>query len=141
MLKNCLIHVFFKAPKLFDGLNMFVGALTETEKRKYSAQIGSTTLKYNDIVTLIREGGGRLLTREPNETSVASAANVRCRPWHARNSGPGYDQCCYYIICDDKPRELMYNMSELRHVTVNWLIQCIWNYKIIRNDEVINTAN
>ncbi|XP_022904828.1 BRCA1-associated RING domain protein 1-like [Onthophagus taurus] len=120
--KSSIMNRLFKNPKLFNGMDFFISGHSQ---RKLICNI---KLNKDDLATLVRTGGGKVLRRPP---IVKSADNDHFYyPFHASNTS--LNTCSSYVIYheDEKP-QLMYNMRELKHRSSEWLIDCILAFKII----------
>lgn len=115
-LKNALL----KNPPLFNGLKFYV------LKTKKPYTVEGLFLQKENVVELIKSGGGEILKREPTPLSVKV---IDCLPFHSQLSEPG--ECHHFIIYnEDEPKELMYNMKELQHRPFKWLMACVFSFKL-----------
>lgn len=79
------------------------------------------------MCNLIHLGGGKILSREPREDTIASE-NYRL-PYHA--AGTPVDGVSHIILYQDKPpRDHHFRSGHICTTHVMWLIECISEFKL-----------
>lgn len=119
--KAALINKFLGLPPLFDKMNFHI------LKHNRPIEIEGMCLTVNDLVELVKSGGGEVLKREPTPTSVQNNSSA----YHIREHCQ-LKKCTNLIIFDERePPLLLYSMNELYHKSSVWLIESILKYGFI----------
>lgn len=119
--KEALVKRFLGCPSLFDKMSFHV------LKHNKPIEIEGLSLTTNDLVGLIKAGGGEVLRREPTPSSVQSNFSA----YHLLDH-PTLKRCTNFVIFDERePPMLLYSMKELHHKSSRWLIESILRYKFM----------
>ncbi|CAK9815695.1 BRCA1-associated RING domain protein 1 [Anthophora plagiata] len=114
-------------PGLFDKCSFY---FTWQSKNAYS--VNNIQLTKDALTTLVQEGGGKILKREPRPEDTDSKEQLI--PFHvANNPSHSLYKCTHYIIYipgRDEPR-LKYNMSRIKTLPLMWLIECVEKFTLI----------
>ncbi len=87
-------------------------------------------LTRSDIITLVKSGGGVILTRQPDPEAIP--ANENTIPYHAPRDGSltATSHIILYAPGKGEP-EMKYNMKHCKTLPVEWFIQCVVNWRLI----------
>lgn len=119
--KAALFNRFLGQPPLFDKMSFHI------MKHTKAIVIEELKLTTNDLVELIKIGGGAVLKREPTPSSVQSTISA----FHLIDH-PELKMCTNFIIYDERSKPmLLYCMKELHHKSSRWLIESILRYKFV----------
>lgn len=117
--KVALLNRFLGQPPLFDKMSFHI------LKHYKPIIIDGLKLTTNDLVELIKAGGGAVLKREPTPSSVQSNFSA----FHLMDH-PELKMCTNFVIFDERDTpKLLYSMKELHHKSSRWLIESILRYK------------
>ncbi|XP_012348288.1 LOW QUALITY PROTEIN: BRCA1-associated RING domain protein 1-like [Apis florea] len=94
--------------------------------------INDIHLTKDALITLVQEGKGIILKREPNPEDIKT--KEKFVPFHIANE-PSHSlhECTHYIIYipeKDEPR-IKYNMPHIKTLPLIWLIECIEKFTLI----------
>lgn len=118
--KVALINKLLGLPPLFDKISFHV-------LKHKSIKIEGICFTTNDLVEIIKAGGGDVLRREQTPTSVQSTFSAYHLIEH-----PNLKMCTNFIIFDENnPPMLLYNMKELCHKSSRWLIESVLKHKFV----------
>ncbi|XP_024867584.1 BRCA1-associated RING domain protein 1-like [Temnothorax curvispinosus] len=116
-----------KNPRLFN--NCFFYFILQANMI-YS--IGDVRFTKDDLVRLVKEGEGTVLTREPDPEDLKDMSQVI--PFHAANDlFHPLHKCTHYIIYmpgKGEPR-VRYKMPHIKSLPLIWLIECIEKFTLI----------
>lgn len=120
-----LLNNLKKLPKLFDGMTFYIS------DHNTPCEIYKMKVTKQDLVNLIKAGGGKILYRAP---ALRTVEGIKFYPYHIeRTSDLG--MCSNYIIyLESNPPQLLYKMKELRHKSSRWLVDCILNFSILTSE-------
>nr|CAD7203229.1 unnamed protein product [Timema douglasi] len=109
-------------PSLFNNCHMFL-----TETSFVSAQL---ILNKAELAALVKAGGGKILSREPDPEFIPAEENVV--PYHAPLGG-SLGLCAHYIIypCGPHVPQLKYNMRHIKTLSFDWLLKCIETFSLV----------
>nr|CAD7264670.1 unnamed protein product [Timema shepardi] len=109
-------------PSLFNNCHMFL-----TETSFMSAQL---ILNKAELAALVKAGGGKILSREPDPEFIPAEENVV--PYHAPLGG-SLGLCAHYIIypCGPHVPQLKYNMRHIKTLSFDWLLKCIETFSLV----------
>nr|CAD7406863.1 unnamed protein product [Timema poppensis] len=109
-------------PSLFNNCHMFL-----TETSFVSAQL---ILNKAELAALVKAGGGKILSREPDPEFIPAEENVV--PYHAPLGG-SLSLCAHYIIypCGPHVPQLKYNMRHIKTLSFDWLLKCIETFSLV----------
>nr|CAD7575311.1 unnamed protein product [Timema californicum] len=109
-------------PSLFNNCHMFL-----TETSFVSAQL---ILNKAELAALVKAGGGKILSREPDPEFIPAEENVV--PYHAPLGG-SLGLCAHYIIypCGPHVPQLKYNMMHIKTLSFDWLLKCIETFSLV----------
>uniref|UniRef100_A0AAY4EIK3 BRCT domain-containing protein n=1 Tax=Denticeps clupeoides TaxID=299321 RepID=A0AAY4EIK3_9TELE len=114
-------------PRLFDGCFFYLlGSFQKPPK--------------SDLLQLLKEGGGQILTRQPKpDSDVTQTLNAAA--YHAR---PGSDQalCTQYIIYDPQGsyRPPRLRLGKVWSAPSSWLLDCITSFQLLPVPEMVPSA-
>ncbi|KAF5292013.1 hypothetical protein FQA39_LY14130 [Lamprigera yunnana] len=108
-----------KLPKLFDGIHFYFDNLKLQE-------IGDVQYVPDDIKSLILLGGGKVDTRSPT-----SFSRETYYPYHSDKSSNSAATNYYLLHHESKNFKKKIYYNETKYRTVEWLINCINNFKIL----------
>lgn len=118
--KKTLVNKLLGLPPLFDKMSFHV-------LKHKPLKIEGMCLTTNDLVEIIKAGGGEVLRREPTPTSVQNTFSA----YHLMEH-PDLKKCTNFIIFDEHdPPVLLYSMKELYHKSSKWLVQSVLKHKFI----------
>jgi len=80
-------------------------------------------------MTLIKYGGGVLLSREPRPEDIPE--KERTVPYHTTHRSDLEHTSHYIIYGEAKAPALKYNMLHIKTLSVEWLVGCIANFKLL----------
>ncbi|KAL0108451.1 hypothetical protein PUN28_015179 [Cardiocondyla obscurior] len=116
-----------KNPRLFN--NCFFYFSLQANK---TYCIDNTRLTKDDLIRLVKEGEGTILTRKPDPEDIKD--NSPEIPFHTANdvSHPLH-KCTHYVIYMPGKGEplIKYNMSHIKSLPLIWLIECIERFTLI----------
>lgn len=119
--KAALINKFLGRPPLFDKMCFHI------LKHNKAIEIDGIRFTTNDLMDLVKIGGGEILRREPTLNSVQNTFYA----YHVME----HDQlknCRNIIIFDERaPPMLLYTTKELNHKSSRWLIESIIKHTFI----------
>nr|CAD7441084.1 unnamed protein product [Timema bartmani] len=109
-------------PGLFNNCHMFL-----TEPSFVSAQL---ILSKTELAALVRAGGGKILSREPDPEFIPAEENLV--PYHAPPGG-SLSLCSHYIIysCGPHVPQMKYNMRHIKTLSFDWLLECIETFSLV----------
>lgn len=114
-------------PRLFN--NCFFYFLMSANNA-YS--IGDLHLTKDDLMKLVMEGEGTVLTREPNPEDLKDMSQVI--PFHTAND-PSHPlhKCTHYVIYVPGKGEplIKYKMPHIKSLPLIWLIECIEKFTLV----------
>lgn len=114
-------------PRLFNNCFFYFALRVNDEYR-----IDDIRLTKTDLVKLVKEGEGTVLTRQPNPEDLKDASLVI--PFHtADDSSHPLHKCTHYIIYMPgkyEPR-IIYNMPHIKSLPLMWLIECIEKFTLV----------
>ncbi|XP_076638932.1 BRCA1-associated RING domain protein 1 isoform X1 [Colletes latitarsis] len=114
-------------PGLFDQC-YFYFALQPNKLYNVSGML----LKKTDLIRLVCEGNGSVLSREPRPDDTKNKEKIT--PFHtANNPSHSLYKCTHYIIYvpgRDEPR-IKYNMPHIKSLPLIWLIECIETFTLV----------
>lgn len=114
-------------PRLFNNC-FFYFAL----QANLTYQIDDVRLTKDDLMRLVKEGEGTVLTREPDPEDLKDMSHVR--PFHtASDSSHPLHKCTHYIIYMPGKIEphVKYNMPHVKTLPLIWLIECIEKFSLV----------
>lgn len=114
-------------PRLFNNCFFYFALQANT-----TYTIGEMQLKKQDLVKLVNEGEGVVLSREPDPEKLKYMPDLI--PFHIANdeSHPLY-KCTHYVIYmpgKGEPR-IKYKMSHIKTLPLIWLIECIEKFTLV----------
>ncbi|XP_011879954.1 PREDICTED: BRCA1-associated RING domain protein 1-like isoform X2 [Vollenhovia emeryi] len=120
-------NVECKNPRLFNNCFFYF-----TLQTNMTYDVGDVRITKEDLVRLVKEGEGTVLTRKPNPEDLEDmsqlvpfhAANDLCHPLH---------KCTHYIIYVPGKGEppIKYNMPHIKTLPLIWLIECIEKFTLV----------
>ncbi|KAK3928510.1 BRCA1-associated RING domain protein 1 [Frankliniella fusca] len=97
-------------------------------QKQYKLQ--TCELTRSDIMTLVKSGGGIVLTRQPDPEAIP--ANEKTVPYHAPREGSLTETSHFILYAQGKGEpEMKYNMKHCKTLTVEWFIQCVVNWRLL----------
>lgn len=116
-----MMNSLLKLPSLFDGIKFAITG------HKSPVKVNDIKLNKESLVELIKAGGGVVLHRAPTPRTCENAMNF---PYHSNITKTS--RCCHYIIYEENnPPMLTYQMSEIKHRSSKWLLNCITSFTIL----------
>lgn len=130
---SLFLILFFQLPSLFDGCQFF-----------FSGEFVPPHPSKEDLVQLVKHGGGRILSREPKpdidgslclpRTPESNKAPVTLAPvaYHANPTTKHY-RCTQYIIYDSlaEKRPHIWDTESVCSMPSTWLMDCASNFQIL----------
>ncbi|XP_076094302.1 BRCA1-associated RING domain protein 1-like [Mytilus galloprovincialis] len=108
-------------PKLFDGYQFY-----------FSGNFEYPTPQKEDLIELVKSGGGQILTREPKLDHIPKIPTV---PYHAPNTGP-LSKCYIFVVHDNNSHNELIRKEKIGSVSVAWILDCIGLFQIKQNVEI-----
>lgn len=108
-------------PKLFDGYQFY-----------FYGNFEYPTPHKEDLIELVKSGGGQILTREPKLDHIPEIPTV---PYHAPNSGP-LSKCYIFVVHDNNTHTEPIRKEKICSVSVAWILDCIGLFQIKQNMEI-----
>lgn len=113
----------FQLPKLFNGCHFFV-------TNNVSYKMPNCSFTRANVLQLIKTGGGVVSTRHPDPEAIPAAEQTV--PYHASRNGPLSLTSHFIIYSPGKGEpELKYNMKHCKTLSIEWLIHCILNWRLM----------
>ncbi|XP_011169381.1 BRCA1-associated RING domain protein 1 isoform X2 [Solenopsis invicta] len=114
-------------PRLFNNCFFYFALQANT-----TYHIDDVRFTKDDLVRLVKDGEGTVLTREPNPEDLKDISQVI--PFHIANdqSHPLY-KCTHYVIYVPGKNEplIKYNMPHIKSLPLIWLIECIEKFTLV----------
>lgn len=116
-----------KNPRLFNNCFFYFTLQANT-----TYHIGDVRLTKDDLVRLVKEGEGTVLTRKPDPEDLIGVSQMI--PFHvANNLSHPLHKCTHYIIYVPGKSEpvIKYNMPHIKSLPLIWLIECIEKFTLV----------
>lgn len=121
--KKSRLNAEKQLPGLFDGCHFYV-------TNNVSYKIPNCTFSRANIITLIKAGGGTVLSRQPDPEAIPLAEQTV--PYHAPRDGLLSSTSHFIIYSPGRGEpELKYNMKHCKTLPVEWFINCVLNWQLI----------
>lgn len=114
-------------PRLFNNCSFYFVLNSIT-----TVCVGDAHLTKDDLIKLVKEGGGMVLTREPDPEDVKNVS--RRLPFHtASNLSHPLHMCTHYIIYVPGKNEpaIKYKMPHIKSLPLIWLIECVEKFTLV----------
>lgn len=126
--KKARLNAEYQKPHLFNNCFFYF-----TPRKNGEYCIGDIRLTKDDLMKLVKEGEGTVLTREPNPEDLKENIS-RAIPFHVVDD-PSHPlhRCTHYIIYmpgRGEPR-IKYKMPHIKSLPLMWLIECIEKYTLV----------
>ncbi|XP_026286770.1 BRCA1-associated RING domain protein 1-like [Frankliniella occidentalis] len=121
--KKSRINAQKQLPRLFDGCHFYL-----TSNVQYKLQ--TCLLTRSDIMTLVKSGGGIVLTRQPDPEAIP--AKEQTVPYHAPRDGPltATSHIILYSPGKGEP-DMKYNMKHCKTLPMEWFIHSVVNWCLL----------
>lgn len=116
-----------KNPRLFNNCFFYFTLQANT-----TYHIGDVKFTKDDLVRLVKEGEGTVLTRKPDPEDLIDMSQMI--PFHAANNlSHPLHKCTHYIIYVPGKGEplIKYNMPHIKSLPLIWLIECIEKFTLV----------
>jgi len=114
-------------PRLFNNCFFYFALQANT-----TYHIADVRFTKDDLMRLVKEGEGTVLTREPDPEDLKDMSQVI--PFHTANdSSHPLHKCTHYVIYVPGKGEplIKYNMLHIKSLPLVWLIECIEKFTLV----------
>ncbi|XP_011687580.1 PREDICTED: BRCA1-associated RING domain protein 1-like [Wasmannia auropunctata] len=113
-------------PRLFNNCFFYFALQANT-----TYHIADVRVTKDDLIRLVKEGEGTVLTREPDPEDLDVTSQTM--PFHANDPSHPLRKCTHYIIYVPGKSEplIKYKMPHIKTLPLVWLIECIEKFTLV----------
>ena len=107
---------FFQLPGLFDGCQFY-----------FHGNFEFSMPTKNDLVEVVKSGGGKILSREPKPGHLESLELTV--PYHVDAKG-NLANCCIFLVHENSAEFQPIKTKHMCSVTVSWIMDSVAEFKL-----------